>query len=82
MRGLLSVVTRDGEAIEGMRINEDGFTIQLRDASNRFHSFRKQELQELEELYGKSLMQSYADVLSPTELDDVVAYLSSLRGAP
>ena len=79
---MVRVLTREGEEIEGMRINEDGFTIQLRDASNRFHSFRKLDLLELERQFGKSLMQSYRDVLSPAEIDDVVAYLASLRGAP
>jgi putative heme-binding domain-containing protein len=79
---MVRVVTRDGEEFEGMRVNEDGFTIQIRDASNRFHSFRKLDLVKLDKQFGKSLMQSYETVLSPAEIDDVVAYLASLRGTP
>ncbi len=78
----VSIVTRAGEELEGMRINEDGFTIQIRDASNRFHSFRKADLLGVNKLFGESLMQSYEGVFSAVELDDLVAYLASLRGAP
>lgn len=74
------VVTQDGREVRGMRINEDTFTIQLRDASNRFHTFRKSSLRKIEKEIGKSLMPNYKDRLTASETDDVVAYLSSLRG--
>jgi cytochrome c oxidase cbb3-type subunit III len=75
------VVTRDGREVRGIRINEDSFTIQLRDAANQFYSFRKADLSRIEKQAGKSLMPSFGDRLSKSELDDLVAYLSSLRGA-
>lgn len=75
------VVTRDGREVRGMRINEDSFTIQLRDAANQFHSFRKADLSRIEKQAGTSLMPAFGDRLSKSELDDLVAYLSSLRGA-
>ena len=75
------VMTHDGREIRGLRINEDAFTIQLRDAANQFHSFRKADLSRMEKQGGKSLMPSFGDRLSKPELDDLVAYLSSLRGA-
>ncbi len=75
------VVTEDGREVRGMRINEDTFTIQLRDAGNRFHTFRKSNLRRIEKETGKSLMPSYRDRLTAAETDDLVAYLSSLRGA-
>jgi putative heme-binding domain-containing protein len=74
------VVTNDGKRIKGVRVNEDTFTIQLREASGRVHSFFKSELSELHKDWGKSPMPSYRDVYSKEELDDVVAYLLSLRG--
>ena len=76
------VVTRAGQEVRGMRVNEDTFTIQIRDGDNRFRSFRKQELMTLERQPERSLMPSYNDQLSATQLDDLVAYLSSLRGEP
>lgn len=75
------VVTRDGREVRGVRINEDVFTIQLRDASNAFHSFRKSDVKSVQKEIGKSLMPSYTGRLSAAELDDLIAYLSSLRGA-
>ena len=75
------VVTRDGRAITGVRLNEDSFSIQLRDFSERVHSFWKSELKELHKDWGKSPMPSYKD-LKPEEIEDLVAYLASLRGRP
>jgi cytochrome c oxidase cbb3-type subunit III len=77
---VMRVVTQDGREVRGMRINEDTFTLQLRDADNRVHSFRKQELKELTREPRESLMPSYQTVLSPSEIDDLIAYLASLRG--
>ena len=74
------VVTKDGRRITGVRINEDTFSIQLRDSSDRIHSFLKSELTELNKDWGRSPMPSYRDVFSKEELDDIVAFLTSLRG--
>jgi cytochrome c oxidase cbb3-type subunit 3 len=76
------VTTRDGRQITGARVNEDTFTIQLRDSSDRIYSFRKDELRELHKDWGKSPMPSYRGVLSDSEIEDVIAYLVSLEGAP
>jgi cytochrome c oxidase cbb3-type subunit III len=74
------VVTRDGHEVRGLRVNEDSFTIQIRDAGNQLYSFRKADLQELEKQMGKSLMPEYKDRVSASEVGDLVAYLSSLGG--
>jgi len=76
------VTTKEGHTVEGTRVYEDSFTIELKDATGRFHSFRKLELQKLEKLPGKSVMPSFKDTLSATQLDDLVAYLASLKGTP
>ncbi len=75
------VVTKDGRRLSGARVNEDTFSIQFRDSANRVHSFFKSDLAEFHKDWGKSSMPSYRDVFSKAELDDVVAYLVSLRGA-
>jgi cytochrome c oxidase cbb3-type subunit III len=74
------VVTKDGRRISGARVNEDTFSIQLRDSANRLHSFFKSDLAELHKDWGKSSMPSYREVFSKEELDDMVAFLVSLRG--
>ncbi|MDQ2948334.1 MAG: c-type cytochrome [Acidobacteriota bacterium] len=65
----------------GVRVNEDSFTIQLKDANGHFRSFDKAKLTTLERQPGKTPMPSYADSLAGPDLDDLVAYLTNLRGA-
>jgi putative heme-binding domain-containing protein len=77
---LVRAVTKDGHQITAVRMNEDAFTIQLRDFGDRIYSFRKDELRELDREWGKSPMPSYRGMLSETELRDVIAYLASLEG--
>ena len=76
---MVRVITRDGREITGIRLNEDPFTIHLRDLEDRIHSFLKSELNEVRHERGKSPMPSYQAAFTPAELDDLVAYLSSLR---
>ncbi len=74
------LVTRNGSEINGVRLNEDGFTIQVRDAENRLRSFRKSDLQQLTKTPTQNIMPGFAATFTAPELDDVVAYLVSLRG--
>jgi cytochrome c oxidase cbb3-type subunit 3 len=76
---LVRAITRSGQPIAGVRVNEDTFTIQLRDAAGTLHSLAKADLRELHKEWGRSPMPSYGEVLSATELQDVIAYLLSLR---
>ena len=76
----VQVVTADGKRITGIRLNEDTWSIQLRDLSDHLLSFWKEDLASLEKQPGRSPMPSYRGRLSEHELDDLVAYLVSLRG--
>ena len=75
------LVTSDGRELTATRLNEDGFTIQVRDLENRLHSFQKSDLQLLTKAPVPTVMPSYAGVFATTEMDDVVAYLAGLRGS-
>jgi putative heme-binding domain-containing protein len=75
-----ALTTRSGQKLSGLRLNEDTWSIQLRDPGGRLHSFWKSDLTDLK--YDRqTTMPSYRDRLAERELDDVVAYLSRLRGA-
>jgi putative heme-binding domain-containing protein len=76
----VTVAMRDGKEIRGVRINEDTFTIQIRDSNNELHSFRKADLREVQKEFGKSLMPTFKDRLPASDVNDLVAYLYSLRG--
>jgi cytochrome c oxidase cbb3-type subunit III len=74
------VVSKEGRAITGVRLNEDTFSIQIRDMNGGLHSFLKADLKELERKAGQTPMPSFRGTLSDSEVDDLVAYLVSLRG--
>jgi putative heme-binding domain-containing protein len=75
----LEVLTTSGQTVTGIRLNEDDISIQLRDTRDNLRSFLKTNIREMR--HDKpSLMPSYANTLNKKEIDDVVAYLSTLRG--
>jgi putative heme-binding domain-containing protein len=74
------LVTREGQRLVGVRLNEDTFSIQIRDLSNQVHSFWKAELSDLAKEPNRSPMPSYSRTLTAEELDNLVAYLESLQG--
>ena len=73
------VVTRDGRTITGRLLNQDTFSIQLIDSSERLVSFPKSNLRSFG-FVTNSPMPSYRDKLTPAEIDDVVGYLVTLKG--
>ena len=76
-------MTREGSAVTGVRVNEDSFSIQLRDAAGKMHSMWKSELKSLDKDLKKSPMPRYAEgFFAASELDDLVAYLAQLTEEP
>jgi putative heme-binding domain-containing protein len=81
-REFLTVVitTKDGQRIEGITLNEDDISIQLRDPEGNPRSFLKSNLQDIHR-EERSLMPSYASKLSAAEVEELVRYLRSLKGS-
>ncbi|MBY0503896.1 MAG: c-type cytochrome [Bryobacteraceae bacterium] len=77
---MVQVTTRDGRTVRGTRLNEDSWSIQLRDAAGAFHSLWKEEIAKLVS-ERRTTMPPYRDRLNEQELTDLVAYLSAERGA-
>lgn len=73
------VATASGEMVTGIRLNEDDYSIQLRDMNGNLRSFLKEKIKEIQR-DKPSLMPSYASILTKKEIEDLVAYLSTLRG--
>ncbi|MGO9589696.1 MAG: c-type cytochrome [Candidatus Acidiferrales bacterium] len=74
-------VEKDGHVVEGIRMNEDSFTIVLKDATGKLHALWKPDLRSLEREPAKSIMPSYKGTLSDEQMEDLVAYLLTLKGA-
>jgi putative heme-binding domain-containing protein len=75
------IVTRDGTVINGRRLNEDRYTVQLVDDRERLVSLDKTSLREYV-ILAASVMPSYAQTLTADERADVLAYLLTLKGLP
>jgi cytochrome c oxidase cbb3-type subunit III len=71
----VKIVTAEGKEITGVRMNEDTYTIQIKDLENHYYSFYKNQLRSLEKLYGQSLMPSFKNTLSDQEVNNLVAFL-------
>jgi putative heme-binding domain-containing protein len=75
----IRVVTVSGETVTGVRLNEDDISVQLRDMKGNLRAFLKDKIKEVRRDQ-PSLMPAYGTVLGKQEIEDLVAYLSSLRG--
>lgn len=76
----VTVVTRDGRKIRGVRKNEDTFSVQVMTGIEELMSFLKKDVEVVPEAE-RSLMPPYgSDRLNDADLADLVRYLRSLRG--
>jgi putative heme-binding domain-containing protein len=76
----VTLVTRAGERIRGVRKNEDSFSIQIMDTRERIQGYVKTTLREVIN-EPRSLMTDYTpERLNDRDLNDLVTYLGGLRG--
>jgi cytochrome c oxidase cbb3-type subunit 3 len=75
------VVSKNGTATIGRLLNEDTFSLQMIDKTERLLSFQKADLREYS-FETKSPMPSFRDKLTAQELADVVAYLGTFKPPP
>jgi putative heme-binding domain-containing protein len=74
----VEAVDNQGKNWSGIRLGEDTYSIQILDLKEELHSVSKQDLKSLV-VEPKSRMPAFAETLTSSELDDVVAYLYSLE---
>jgi putative heme-binding domain-containing protein len=72
----VTVTTSAGQTVSGIHLNEDEYSVHLRDPAGNLRSFLKSEAKEVR-IPPQSLMPAYAS-LSKTDLENLVAYLASL----
>ena len=73
------IVTKAGQTINGRRLNEDTFSVQLIDDRERLLSIDKATIKNMA-VETKSTMPSYAGKLTSDEMSDLIAYLLTLKG--
>jgi putative heme-binding domain-containing protein len=73
------IVTRAGQTINGRRLNEDTYSVQLINDQGRLQSVLKSDIREYQ-IITVSPMPSFSKTLTGEEIADLVAYLQTLRG--
>ena len=74
----MKITREDGSVVEGLRMAEDTFAIRIMDEDENLWSFLKGQIRSSERIE-TSTMPSYQQTLTASEVDDLVAYLASLR---
>ena len=74
----VAVVTSDGQEVKGILINEDRFSVQMMDSSERILLLDRDKLRSFKKT-GVSLMPTYSNgALNDNDLQDIVAYLLTI----
>lgn len=75
----ITVVTGEGKQIKGVALNEDSFTVEIMDTSERIYLLEKDKLRSFQKSRD-SIMPAYGeDLLSNQDLDDIIQFLISVE---
>lgn len=75
---LYEIVTRGGKTVRGKLLNQDPFSLQMLDSSGQLVTFSRSLVKEAH-FVDPPAMPSYQGKLTSARIDDLVAYLASLR---
>lgn len=77
---MVRATLKSGGTVSGIRLNEDNFYLHLRESNGQIRSLGKAETSKITRDLAKSSMPSYQSVFTAAELDNLVAYLFTLKG--
>jgi putative heme-binding domain-containing protein len=76
----VTVTTAEGAPIQGVKKNEDLFSVQIMDTRERIQGYEKDKVKAVENGKKSAMPVFGPDRLSDSELDDLLRYLQTLRG--
>ena len=76
----VTVTPADGKPIEGVKKNEDLFSVQIMDTRERIQGYEKDKVKAVENGKKSAMPVFGPDRLSDSDLDDLLRYLQTLRG--
>jgi putative heme-binding domain-containing protein len=79
---IVNVVTRDHKTVSGLARFFDAFSTRVIDAAGNEHTYMRDEVSSMAREMRSLMPSTYAQTLSPAELDDLVAYILSVRTVP
>ena len=74
------LTTPGGQQIQGVKKNEDLFSVQIMDSRERIQGYLREDLRGVTNVKISAMPTFGPDRLSDAELDDVLAYLTTLQG--
>ncbi len=77
----ITVVTRDGKKIAGVQRAFDTFSVQVMYTDENYYSFFNSDVASVKREFKSLMPDSYRGLFNDTELNDLLAYLASLRGS-
>lgn len=76
----VTITAADGKPIEGVKKNEDLFSVQIMDTRERIQGYEKDKVKAVENGKKSAMPVFGPDRLSDSDLDDLLRYLQTLRG--
>ena len=76
----ITVIKLDGTKLTGVERGYDNFSAQLMDIEGNYYSFLRTEVASIQREDRSLMPAGYGQRLKPAEIDDLLAYLVSLRG--
>jgi len=76
----ITVIKLDGAKVTGVERGYDNFSAQLMDIEGNYYSFLRTEVASIQREDRSLMPAGYGQRLKPAEIDDLLAYLVSLRG--
>ncbi len=77
----VTLTTPEGHQIRGVKKNEDQYSVQIMDTSERIQGYLREDMRTVANEKQSAMPAFSADRLSDAELDDLLAYLTALQGA-
>ena len=75
----VQVITAEGKVLQGLRINETNFSIQLREENGKFHSLLKKDLEAFRVMDKSIMPDNLAEQLTVKQLHDIFAFMMTLE---
>jgi putative heme-binding domain-containing protein len=76
----VTITPTSGQPVQGVKKNEDMFSVQIMDTRERIQGYEKDKMKEVKNETRSAMPSFGTDRLSESDLDDIVRYLGTLRG--
>ena len=76
----VTVTPPDGPPVQGVKKNEDLFSVQIMDTRERIQGYEKDKMKAVVNAKKSAMPNFGPDRLSDADLDDLLRYLQTLRG--